>query len=286
MNAPEKWEKFGMELKDLLLTRKKIIVPFIIGIVLLCGIGYLIMQKQMPHTVDVLAGSEISAGNKAGEAAKNGSSYSAGSSFARGKYASPRTSSTLNGNTNNMPGSQNNNAGIDKNATGMPDSTQPDIWIHVTGAVKQPGAVCIPAGSRIKDAIAFAGGVAENADLDGVNLVYELKDGQKIYVPFKRAVKEAVEKASASSGVVEGGTGVVGETGATAAGSNVTVKININTAAAAELDRLPGIGPSMAEKIIKFRKENGKFEKIEEIMNVPGIGKAKFDRMKDLIAVE
>lgn len=174
-----------------------------------------------------------------------------------------------------------------------------DIWIHVTGCVNNPGPVKISAGQRIKDAIEAAGGLLPEADSDAINMVYELKDGQKVYVPPKtekgtgqartyaaaggQAAKPAGAQPSGNPGVIEDGTGVVEETAESTVKSG---KININTASEAELDKLPGVGPSTAAKIIEYRNKYGKFKKVQDIMNVYGIGQSKFDKMKDMIAVD
>lgn len=174
-----------------------------------------------------------------------------------------------------------------------------DIWIHVTGCVEKPGPVKIKTGQRIKDAIEAAGGLLPEADSDAINMVYELEDGQKVYVPPKtekgtgqtpayaatgeQAAKPTSAQPSGNSGVIEDNTGVVEETAGLTVKSS---KININTASETELDKLPGVGPSTAAKIVEHREEYGKFKKIQDIMNVYGIGQSKFDKMKDMITVD
>ena len=150
------------------------------------------------------------------------------------------------------------------------------IMVHITGQVKDEGVVLLDEGARIVDAIEAAGGETDDADLAKLNLAYVLNDGEKIYVPSKSEKNEEIEYVTKSSGdtVSSGGNSM-----------NDTTIININTAGQAELMELPGIGESIANKIIAYREENGKFEKIEDIKNVPGIGDSKFANIKDMIKV-
>lgn len=154
------------------------------------------------------------------------------------------------------------------------------IVVHITGEVKKEGVIYLEKGSRIIDAIKEAGGETKQADLSQVNLAYELQDGQKLYIPNKN---EKISEYIIDESVVESksSTGLSGnkEDG----GKNV--KVNINTATLEELDNLPGIGPSLAERIIEYREENGKFNSIEDIQNVKGIGESKYNDIKEKIIV-
>lgn len=147
------------------------------------------------------------------------------------------------------------------------------IIVHITGAVEKQGIVEIKKDARISDVIKKAGGITKEADLSKINLAYAVKDGQKIYVPNindKKDVEYITEKAGEE--VIEEEKGK-------------TEKVNINTATQTELETISGIGPSTALKIINYRTENGKFKKIEDITNVPGIGEAKFKSIKDSITI-
>lgn len=149
------------------------------------------------------------------------------------------------------------------------------IIIHVTGAIKNEGIVEAKEGARISEIIDLAGGVTEEADLSKINLAYAVSDGQKIYVPSIKD-KNNVENISEDAGenVIEDNSIKTEE------------KVNINTASQTELETLSGIGPSTALKIINYREENGDFEKIEDIKNVPGIGEAKYESLKESICVK
>lgn len=148
-----------------------------------------------------------------------------------------------------------------------PTATAGPIQVYVSGAVAKPDVYLVPSGSIVRDAIDAAGGAAPDADLNRINLAQKLSDGQQIYVP---RVGE-IPTAAPSNG--DTGSGQPALTG----------PININTATAAELEALPRIGPSLAERIVKYREEHGPFPNIEAIMNVAGIGPAIFDDIKDLI---
>lgn len=168
---------------------------------------------------------------------------------------------------------------------GVPDSgpdsgeLRPDvekIAVYVCGHVVSPGVVYLPEGSRICDAVTAAGGFAPDAAQDAVNLAMLVSDGLQIRVPGKN------EAVSGETGIA-GGT----HTAAAAQGNGSPQnggRININTASGEELQQLPGIGKSRAEDIIAYRSKKP-FGSIEEIMQVPGIKKGAFGKIKDRIAV-
>ena len=185
---------------------------------------------------------------------------------------SNNTSSQNNINGNNK---YNQNA-INENASNVFQEETEKIAIHVTGEVKKEGLIYLPLGSRVADAIKEAGGETKNADLSQINLAYQLQDGQKLYIPNKN------EKISE---YIISGTGNNGSEGSSSNNSKGDNKVNINTATKNELDQLPGIGPSIAQRIIDYREENGNFQKIEDVQNVKGIGDAKYEEIKDSITV-
>ena len=152
------------------------------------------------------------------------------------------------------------------------------IAVHITGEVKKEGIIYLNQGARIVDAIKEAGGETKQADLSQVNLAYELQDGQKIYIPNK---KEKISQYITENS----GNNIIIEDSNTSTQKGGSGKVNINTANQSELDRLPGIGPSLAERIIEYREENGNFKNIEDLQNVKGIGDAKFADIKDKVTV-
>ncbi len=149
------------------------------------------------------------------------------------------------------------------------------IVIHISGAVNKEGVIEILSTARIKDAIEMAGGVKENADLTNINLAQVLEDGVKIYIPIK---EEQVLEEKTSKNVEVNNVKLED--------SNKTNIVNINTANQTQLETLPGIGASTALKIINYRKQNGKFNNIEDIKQVSGIGESKFNKIKNFIKVK
>lgn len=146
------------------------------------------------------------------------------------------------------------------------------IKVYITGEVKNQGVIELEEGDRIADAIEKAGGQTEQASLKNVNLAYQLEDGQKIYIPNINDTETEI--------IDDGASGVV---------NDATIKqtvVNINKADEKELQSLNGIGESLATSIVQYRKENGKFETIEDLKNVPGIGDSKFENIKEYIKVK
>lgn len=171
-----------------------------------------------------------------------------------------------------------------------------EVVVHVAGKVKNPGVYHLKPGARVIDAVNAAGGSRQDADLDMVNLAARVRDSDQIFIPTKgeqAPVTAAVEKArsayvaphakvapaSSAAGSSSGGTSA-------ASSSPKTIgKININTAGPDELDRLPGVGPATAAKIIEYRKASGGFNSPEELMNVKGIAEKKFADMQPYVVV-
>lgn len=149
------------------------------------------------------------------------------------------------------------------------------IVVHITGEVEKEGIIEIKEGGRISDAIDAAGGLTKEADLERVNLAYELEDGQKIYIPNKND-KDIEEY------VTEGVDDIVLPDELSNMGDGL---ININKADLEELQELDGIGEALAENIIAYRENNGKFKDIEDIKNVSGIGDSKYEKIKDSIKI-
>lgn len=187
-----------------------------------------------------------------------------------------------------------NNENIKNKETNKTDKTDKNkIVIYIIGEVKQEGVYELDENSRISDAIEKAEGTKENADLSQINLAYKIEDGMRIYIPKKGELVQDKEKIEdKTQEVVTGKSTDI--TNTTSVNTNLSTnkksktdieKINLNKATQTELETLPGIGPSTAEKIIAYRKENGNFKNIEDIMNVNGIGESKYNKIKDLISV-
>ena len=158
--------------------------------------------------------------------------------------------------------------------------TSKTIFVHIAGAVEDEGIIEIAENSRIADAIELAGGVTDDADLSNVNLAYVLEDGMKVRIPSKN--DEILTEQEYIT--TENGENIVTENNDIGKESESSL-VNINTASQSELETLPGIGSATAMKIINYREENGKFNSIEDLKNVKGIGDAKYENIKDLIKV-
>ncbi len=136
------------------------------------------------------------------------------------------------------------------------------VIIHLSGAIRREGVYRLNLGDRLMDAIALAGGAANSADLSAINLAEQVKDGQKINIPFK------IEAAAKDVGP----------------GIN-SAQIHLNSADEKALDDLPGVGAQTAKTIVEYRRKNGPFSRIEQLMEIPRFGKSKFERIKDRITL-
>ena len=167
------------------------------------------------------------------------------------------------------------------NETSKQESTEDIVIIHITGSVKNPGIVKLKEGSRVEDAIGAAGGLTENADITRVNLAYILEDGTKIKIP------DAQDENIGDEDIIEDGIGenIVVTDDKTSDNKNNS-RVNINKATEAELQTLPGIGASLASRIIEYRNQNGKFVVKEDLKNVSGIGESKYYNIEELITVK
>ncbi|MBE4719989.1 ComEA family DNA-binding protein [Pseudarthrobacter sp. AB1] len=163
---------------------------------------------------------------------------------------------------------------------GLPSETSlaGTVIIHVAGAVAVPGVVQLPAGSRVHQAVAAAGGGTPTADLNRLNLAAVLTDGQKLFVP------QAGEEIPAGSSDSSGPPGEAGEVtgGGTASAEG---KVNLNTASIEELDALPKVGPVLAQRIVDWRKEHGPFKSVEELDAVDGVGPKMLETLLPLVGV-
>lgn len=138
-----------------------------------------------------------------------------------------------------------------------------DLYVHVSGAVRTPGLYVLPAGARVVDAIAAAGGFAEGADRSAVNLARTLDDGEQLPVPREGERPPAGAVAPAPADAL----------------------VDLNSADAAQLETLPRIGPALAERIIAWRDDNGGFTSVEDLLAVPGIGDTMLESLRDLVTV-
>lgn len=163
--------------------------------------------------------------------------------------------------------SEKDNAEVKQEVT--KDKAEENTVIDIKGAVKHPGVYEMHAGDRVSQAIEKAGGIGEKADETQVNLAELLQDGTVVYIP-----SEGEEKPQqAAGGAVQSSTGK-------------EALVNINTATLEDLQNISGVGPSKAEAIIAYREENGRFQAIEDITKVSGIGEKSFEKIKSSITVK
>jgi len=144
----------------------------------------------------------------------------------------------------------------------------PGIYVHVAGEVMRPGLLRLPAGSRAAVAIARAGGPTGRAELTAVNLAQPLEDGQQVIVP--RRVPGALG-------------GVAAAAGAGAPGTPGAVPLSLATATPEQLEELDGIGPTLAQRIIEFRDENGGIRSLGQLQEVEGIGEKRFESLSEAV---
>ncbi|KPI50893.1 competence protein ComE [Clostridioides difficile] len=154
------------------------------------------------------------------------------------------------------------------------------ITIYISGAVNRPGIVTIESDKRLYDAVELLGGTTKEADLNGVNLSVRLEDEQHYIIP------KIGETISVTSNDSSNNLNLKNEPKSESKNISNESKVNINIATIEELDSLPGVGETTANKILQHREENGQFNSIEDIKNVNGIGDKKYENIKDLICVD
>jgi len=147
-------------------------------------------------------------------------------------------------------------------------ATGAGVYVHVAGAVRAAGLYRLEVGDRVADAIARAGGFADDAARDGVNLARTVTDGEQIVVPVAGSTPDVAASARTTTG------------GAAASGP-----LDLNTATREQLDALPRIGPALADRILAWREQNGRFTSVDDLGSVPGIGDKMLATLRDLVRV-
>lgn len=151
-----------------------------------------------------------------------------------------------------------------------------EVIVHVVGRVKKPGLITLDEGARVADAIEAAGGATKTADLTRINLARVLHDEEHLVIlnsdedpPELQGTKSEENNSADGSGVDQGSDDV----------------LNLNTADQSDLERLPGVGPVMAERIIAWREENGQFSSVEDLHEISGVGPKVFAQLEPLVTV-
>jgi len=194
----------------------------------------------------------------------------------------PRSSEVVAGSASGASAADIGSSPASLSVAGTGESSTPSsptaVFVHVVGAVRRPGMYELSAGARVADAVAAAGGLVANAAQAGVNLARVVTDGEQISVPTADELARGVVTETNGSGT---GASTPGATGSGATQGLV----NINTADAAALDTLPGVGPSTAEKIVADRQANGPFSSADDLGRVTGIGPKKLEELKPRVCV-
>ena len=172
----------------------------------------------------------------------------------------------------------NNNTKNTMQISKVETSLNDKVTIYISGEVKNPGVVELKYDDRLGDGVDLCGGLTEDANLNGINLAMKIKDEGHYIIP---KVGEETKDTVVNDNEYRNENNTLNEPE-----SNNDNKININTADLSELDSLPGFGQVTAQKIIEYRQEHTKFNSIEELMNIKGIGEKKFNNVKDYIYVQ
>ena len=172
----------------------------------------------------------------------------------------------------------NNNTKNTMQISKVETSLNDKVTIYISGEVKNPGVVELKYDARLADGVDLCGGLTEDANLNGINLAMKIKDEGHYIIP---KVGEETKDTVVNDNEYRNENNTLNEPE-----SNNDNKININTADLSELDSLPGFGQVIAQKIIEYRQEHTKFNSIEELMNIKGIGEKKFNNVKDYIYVQ
>ena len=169
---------------------------------------------------------------------------------------------------------------------------EPNLAVHVKGAVEKPGLYELPAGSRVADALAMAGLLPE-ANTDIINLAAPLSDAIEVVVPFAAEDEEtdwealaAAAAAAAAANIPAAVAPAASSAASPAPAGSTSAGVNINRAGLSELQTLSGIGPVKAQAMIDYREQHGPFARIDDIKKVSGIGPATFDNIKNRITVD
>ena len=177
----------------------------------------------------------------------------------------------LNSGSDEIKIDEGNSSAIEEDGVSQQEvnSTQSHLYVDIGGEVMKPGVYEVSDGTRLFEVIDKAGGLTEDADIDGINRAETVQDGQKIMIGRHGENPDENRDSYSANNVTDSGEGTV----------------NINTADAAALQTIPGIGPSKADRIIEYRESEGKFNEIDDIKNISGIGNKTFESIKEYITV-
>ena len=177
----------------------------------------------------------------------------------------------LNSGSDEIKIDEGNSSAIEEDGVSQQEVNPPQshLYVDIGGEVMKPGVYEVSEGTRLFEVIDKAGGLTEDADIDGINRAETVQDGQKIMIGRQGENPNENREDYSANTVTDTGEG----------------KVNINTADAAALQTIPGIGPSKADRIIEYRESEGKFNEIDDIKNISGIGNKTFESIKEYITV-
>lgn len=301
-----------LRVKELLQSARPELIGAVLGVILVfVVVGWYVIRAQAPVSLLSNASLETAGAGAGATSARNHTSDST-----RAKGTGDGASSEASGLDESSDGAKDASGGAA--GSGSSSGSEDAIVVQVSGSVAAPGVYELPLRARMQDAISAAGGFAEDASADVLNLAAALEDGQKIYVPKKGEAEaahgisdqndDAVDDEEASvggSGAAGGSAGAAGGSGRSArshapssrsrktskSGSRSNKKslpahsISLNRANAEELSSLPGIGEATAKRIIADRRVHGRFKKVEDLCRVKGIGKKKLASIKRYLRV-
>lgn len=167
-----------------------------------------------------------------------------------------------------------------KEAPGPSPAATGEVLVDVVGKVKKPGVVRLEASARVQDAIKAAGGALPGTDLSGLNLARRLSDGEQLRVGIDENSAPEAGAESAGVGAAESTGQQAGEGAAAGSGGG---KISINEASKQQLEQLPGVGQALAQRIVDYRQSQGRFQNLEDLKNVSGIGEKKYASLSAMI---
>lgn len=299
-----------LRVKELLQSARPELIGAVLGVILVfIVVGWYVIRAQAP--MPLLSNASL---ETAGAGAGVTSARSHTSDSTRAKGTGDGASSEASGLDESSDGAKDASDGAAGSGSGSEDA----IVVQVSGSVATPGVYELPLRARMQDAIAAAGGFAEDASADALNLAAALEDGQKIYVPkigeaeAARSISDQDDDAVGDEEASAGGSGAAGGSASAAGGSGRSARshapsarscktsksgsrsnkkslpahsVSLNRANAEELSSLPGIGEATAKRIIADRRAHGRFKKVEDLCRVKGIGKKKLASIKRYLRV-
>lgn len=301
-----------LRVKELLQSARPELIGAVLGVILVfIVVGWYVIRAQAP--MPLLSNASL---ETAGAGAGVTSARSHTSDSTRAKGTGDGASSEASGLDESSDGAKDASDGAA--GSGSSSGSEDAIVVQVSGSVAAPGVYELPLRARMQDAIAAAGGFAEDASADVLNLAAALEDGQKIYVPKKgeaeaaRSISDQDDDAVGDDEASSGGSGAAGGSASAAGGSGRSARshapsarsrktsksgsrsnkkslpahsVSLNRANAEELSSLPGIGEATAKRIIADRRAHGRFKKVEDLCRVKGIGKKKLASIKRYLRV-